>query len=199
MLDSIKQKLEQINLIDKTKYKKAGVLIIIQKDETDGEYNLLFTKRSSNLSTHSGEVSFPGGKWEEHDSSLYDTALRESNEEINLDLNNIEKLGSLNFLLSRHKIEVHPFVGFLSNTQEFKGNFEIDEIFTVPINFLLDSSNISYKDFKRNNLKVYIPSWVYNGNKIWGLTAMIAADFLNICFDASIKTNFDLIRVYDEY
>jgi 8-oxo-dGTP pyrophosphatase MutT (NUDIX family) len=77
MLDSIKQKLEQINLIDKTKYKKAGVLIIIQKDETDGEYNLLFTKRSSNLSTHSGEVSFPGGKWEEHDSSLYDTALRE--------------------------------------------------------------------------------------------------------------------------
>ena len=199
MLDSIKQKLEQINLIDKTKHKKAGVLIIIQKDQTDGEYNLLFTKRSSNLSTHSGEVSFPGGKWEEHDSSLYDTALRESNEEINLDLNNIEKLGSLNFLLSRHKIEVHPFVGFLTNTQEFKGNFEIDEIFTVPINFLLDSSNISYKDFKRNNLKVYIPSWVYNGNKIWGLTAMIAADFLNICFDASIKTNFDLIRVYDEY
>ena len=165
MLDSIKQKLEQINLIDKTKHKKAGVLIIIQKDETDGEYNLLFTKRSPNLSTHSGEVSFPGGKWEEHDSSLYDTALRESNEEINLDLNNIEKLGSLNFLLSRHKIEVHPFVGFLTNTQEFKGNFEIDEIFTVPISFLLDPSNVSYKDFKRNNLKVYIPSWVYNGKK----------------------------------
>ena len=92
-----------------------------------------------------------------------------------------------------------PFVGFLTNTQEFKGNFEIDEIFTVPISFLLDPSNVSYKHFKRNNLKVYIPSWVYNGNKIWGLTAMIAADFLNICFDASIKTNFDLIRTYDEY
>ena len=81
---------------------------------------------------------------------MYDTALRESNEEINLDLNNIEKLGSLNFLLSRHKIEVHPFVGFLTNTQEFKGNFEIDEIITDPISFLLDSTNISYKDFKRN-------------------------------------------------
>ena len=93
MLDSIKQKLEQINLIDKTKYKKAGVLIILLEDERDGEYKLLFTKRSSNLSTHSGEVSFPGGMREEHDSCLYDTALRESNEEINLDLNNIEKLG----------------------------------------------------------------------------------------------------------
>ena len=96
MLDSIKQKLEQINLIDKTKYKKAGVLIILLEDERDGEYKLLFTKRSSNLSTHSGEVSFPGGMQEEHDSSLYDTALRESNEEINLDLNNIEKLGRFN-------------------------------------------------------------------------------------------------------
>ena len=199
MLDSIKQKLEQINLIDKTKHKKAGVLIIIQKDQTDGEYNLLFTKRSSNLSTHSGEVSFPGGKWEEHDSSLYDTALRESNEEINLDLNNIEKLGSLNFLLSRHKIEVHPFVGFLTNTQEFKGNFEIDEIFTVPISFLSDSKNVTYKEFNRKDLKVYIPSWVYNGNRIWGLTAMITADFLNICFNASINTDLDLIRNYDEY
>ncbi len=199
MLDSIKQKLEQINLIDKTKYKKAGVLIILLEDERDGEYKLLFTKRSSNLSTHSGEVSFPGGMQEEHDSNLYDTALRESNEEINLDLNNIEKLGRFNFLLSRHKIEVHPFVGILCNPQEFKGNYEIDEIFNVPISFLLDKSNISYKEFKRSNLKVYIPSWVYNGNRIWGLTAMIAADFLNICFDASIKTNFDLIRTYDEY
>ena len=59
--------------------------------------------------------------------------------------------------------------------------------------------NITYKEFKKNDLKLYIPSWVYNGNKIWGLTAMIAADFLNICFDASIKTDFDLIRKYDEY
>ena len=59
--------------------------------------------------------------------------------------------------------------------------------------------NITYKEFNENELKLYIPSWVYNGNKIWGLTAMIAADFLNICFDASIKTDFDLIRKYDEY
>ena len=59
--------------------------------------------------------------------------------------------------------------------------------------------NITYKEFKKNELKLYIPSWVYNGNKIWGLTAMITADFLNICYDASIKTDFDVIRKYDEY
>ena len=199
MLDSIKQKLEQINLTDPTKYKKAGVLILLIKDNDDEEYKILFTKRSEQLKTHSGEVSFPGGKWEEGDSNLYQTALRESNEEINLDMKNVTKLGPLNFLLSRHKIEVNPFVGYLNQLQDFKGNFEIDEIFTVPISFLMNEENIEYKEFNRKDLKVYIPSWVYNGNRIWGLTAMIAADFLNICFEANIDTNLDLIRGYDQY
>jgi 8-oxo-dGTP pyrophosphatase MutT (NUDIX family) len=199
MLDSIKQKLEQINLTDPTKYKKAGVLILLIKDNDDEEYKILFTKRSEQLKTHSGEVSFPGGKWEEGDSNLYQTALRESNEEINLDIQNVTKLGPLNFLLSRHKIEVNPFVGYLNQLQDFKGNFEIDEIFTVPISFLMNEENIEYKEFNRNDLKVYIPSWVYNGNHIWGLTAMIAADFLNICFDAPTKTDINLFRTYDEY
>ena len=199
MLDSIKQKLEQINLTDPTKYKKAGVLILLIKDKDDEEYKILFTKRSEQLKTHSGEVSFPGGKWEEGDSNLYQTALRESNEEINLDIENVTKLGPLNFLLSRHKIEVNPFVGYLNQSQDFKGNFEIDEIFTVPISFLMNEENIEYKEFNRNDLKVYIPSWVYNGNRIWGLTAMIAADFLNICFDVPTKTDINLFRTYDEY
>ena len=199
MLDSIKQKLEQINLTDPTKYKKAGVLILLIKDNDDEEYKILFTKRSEQLKTHSGEVSFPGGKWEEGDSNLYQTALRESNEEINLDMENVTKLGPLNFLLSRHKIEVNPFVGYLNQSQDFKGNFEIDEIFAVPISYLMNEENIEYKEFNRKDLKVYIPSWVYNGNRIWGLTAMIAADFLNICFDAPTKTDINLFRTYDEY
>ena len=199
MLDSIKQKLKQINLIEATQYKKAGVLILLLKEDTDAEYKIVFTKRSTELKTHSGEVSFPGGKWEEADNSLYETALRESNEEINLNIENVTKLGNLNFLLSRHKIEVNPYVGYLNKFQEFEGNFEIEEIFTVPISFLSDSKNVTYKEFNRKDLKVYIPSWVYNGNRIWGLTAMITADFLNICFNASINTDLDLIRNYDEY
>ena len=199
MLDSIKQKLKQINLIDATKHKKAGVLILLLKKSEEEGYQLLFTKRSAHLNTHSGEVSFPGGKWEESDASLYETALRESKEEINLNLENVTKLGSLNFLLSRHKIEVNPFVGYLEKSQDFKGNFEIDDIFTVPLSFLMNHKNIIYKEFNRKDLKVYIPSWVYNGNRIWGLTAMIAADFLNICFDAPTKTDINLFRTYDEY
>ena len=199
MINSIKQKLEQINLIDTTDHKKAGVMIILLQNDNDSGIKILFTKRSSSLSTHSGEVSFPGGKWEEQDESLFDTAVRESYEEIGLEKNNMIKLGSLNFLLSRHKVEVNPFVGYLETKQVFEGNYEIDTIFTVPISFLTNPENISYKEFNRKDLKVSIPSWVYNGNHIWGLTAMITADFLNICFNASINTDLDLIRAYDDY
>ena len=199
MLDSIKQKLKQINPIDSTDYKKAGVLILLLHENDKEDMRILFTKRSSNLSTHSGEVSFPGGKWEEQDESLFDTAVRESYEEIGLKQNNMIKLGSLNFLLSRHKVEVNPFVGYLETEQVFEGNYEIDTIFTVPISFLTNPKNINYKEFNRKDLKVSIPSWVYNGNHIWGLTAMITADFLNICFNASINTDLDLIRAYDDY
>ena len=199
MIDSIKQKLELINLIEPTKYKKAGVLILLKKDIGSNEFRILFTKRSSKLSTHSGEVSFPGGMWEEKDTSLFDTAMRESNEEIGLKKKNVMDLGRMNYLLSRHKVEVNPFVGYLENNQEFIGNFEIDEIFDVPVSFLLNNNNIFYKEFKRNDLRISMPSWVYNGNRIWGLTALITADFLNMCFDAKIDTNVDLIRGYDQY
>ena len=199
MIDSIKQNLKQINLIEPTKYKKAGVLILLVKEDDSDEMNILFTKRSSDLSTHSGEVSFPGGMWEEIDSSLLDTALRESNEEIGLKAENVKNLGRMNYLLSRHKIEVNPYVGFLEHQQDFVGNFEIAEIFMVPVKFLIDTNNVIYKEFKRNDLRISMPSWVYNGMRIWGLTAMIAADFLNICFEANIDTNLDLIRGYDQY
>ena len=199
MIDSIKQNLKQINLIEPTKYKKAGVLILLVKGEDSDELNILFTKRSSDLSTHSGEVSFPGGMWEEIDSSLLDTALRESNEEIGLQIENVQNLGRMNYLLSRHKIEVHPYVGFLKRDQDFIGNFEIEEIFMVPVNFLIESNNVIYKEFKRNDLRISMPSWVYIGMGIWGLTAMIAADFLNICFESIIDSNLDLIRGYDQY
>ena len=104
MLDSIKQKLEKLNPIESTSLKKAGVLIgILYHDEYINNPEIIFTQRSTKLSTHSGEVSFPGGKWDEQDKNLYETALRESNEEINLNTEDVVLAGSLNYLVSKHK------------------------------------------------------------------------------------------------
>ena len=199
MIDSIKQKLEKLNLLKPSSFKKAGVFIgILNFDEFKDDPHILFTKRSTKVSTHSGEVSFPGGKWEEGDQDLYQTSLRESFEEINLNTPDVIKLGALHYLISRHNIEVNPFIGLLQKKQNFIANDEIEDIFSVPLSYLLDKENAIKNELERENTKLIIPSWVYNEQKIWGLTAMITADFLNICFDADIPMDIDIIRAnYD--
>jgi 8-oxo-dGTP pyrophosphatase MutT (NUDIX family) len=184
-----------------TDFKKAGVFIgILNFDKYAEDPHIVFTQRSTQLSSHSGEVSFPGGKWEEGDKDLYDTALRESNEEINLNRDDVIGLGNLPYLISRHKIEVHPYVGIITKEQNFVGNYEISEIFSVPISFLLDIQNAKMHDKIKGDIDLKIPSWEYNNQRIWGLTAMITADFINICFDGNIPTKLDKIREqYDSY
>ena len=200
MLDSIKQKLEKLNPIESTSLKKAGVLIgILYHDEYINNPEIIFTQRSTKLSTHSGEVSFPGGKWDEQDINLYETALRESNEEINLNAEDVVLAGSLNYLVSKHKIEVNPYVGLITKKQNLVDNDEIEKIFTVPLEFLTDKKNAKLHKIERKNRNVIVPSWVYNDQIIWGLTAMITADFVNTCFDAGIEEDLDIIREQYDY
>ena len=123
---------------------------------------------------------------EEVDADLYQTALRESNEEMNLDPLIVDKIGRLDYLVSRYDIEVNPFVGVIREKPNLVGNAEIEEIFDVPIEYLLDKNNMTTQTFQRDNMKLEMPTWYYNEQKIWGLTAMITADLLNRCFDANI-------------
>ena len=200
MLDSVKQKLEKLNPIESTSLKKAGVLIgILYHDEYINNPEIIFTQRSTKLSTHSGEVSFPGGKWDEQDKNLYETALRESNEEINLNTEDVVLAGSLKYLVSKHKIEVNPYVGLITKKQNLVDNDEIEKIFTVPLEFLTDKKNAKLHKIERKNRNVIVPSWVYNDQIIWGLTAMITADFVNTCFDAGIEEDLDIIREQYDY
>ena len=200
MLDSIKQKLEKLNPIEPTSLKKAGVFIgILYHDEYINNPEIIFTQRSTKLSTHSGEVSFPGGKWDEQDKNLYETALRESNEEINLNTEDVVLAGSLNYLVSKHKIEVNPYVGLITKKQNLVDNDEIEKIFTVPLEFLTDKKNAKLHKIERKNRNVIVPSWVYNDQIIWGLTAMITADFVNTCLDAGIEEDLDIIREQYDY
>ena len=198
MIDSIKQKLEKLNPIKPTSLKKAGVFIgILYHDEFIENPEVIFTQRSAKVSTHSGEVSFPGGKWEEGDKDLYETSLRESNEEINLNINDVTYLGSLNYLISKHKIEVNPYIGLVTKKHNFIDNDEIAHTFTVPLDFLIN--NAREHNIERKNTNVIVPSWVYNDQTIWGLTALITADFINTCFDKVIKADLDIIREQYDY
>ena len=188
MIEDIKYKLNLHNSEKPSGQPQASVLIAILNY---GKYiespEIIFTQRSSHLSTHSGEVSFPGGKADKTDPSLFDTALRESNEEINLNSKDVTELGKLNYLISRHKIEVNPFIASVDQPQALQPNEEIQEIFTVPLDFLLDPNNIQRENIERHGNVWLVPTWNIKDQKIWGLTAMITVNFLNVCFDANIE------------
>ncbi len=188
MIEEIKYKLNSSNSEKPSGRPQASVLIAILNY---GEYiespELIYTQRSGHLSTHSGEVSFPGGKAEDVDASLFDTALRESNEEMSLNGEDVTMLGKLNYLISRHKIEVNPFIATVDKAQDLEANEEIQEIFTVPLSFLLDPKNIKRESIERQGSVWEVPTWSLKNQKIWGLTAMITVNFLNVCFDANIE------------
>ncbi len=188
MIEEMKYKLNSDNSEKPSGRPQASVLIAILNY---GEYienpELIYTQRSNHLSTHSGEVSFPGGKADDSDTSLFETALRESNEEMSLKSEDVTELGKLNYLISRHKIEVNPFVATIDRPQDLKPNEEIQEIFTVPLKFLLDPANIERESIERQGSVWEVPTWNLKNQKIWGLTAMITVNFLNVCFDASIE------------
>ena len=188
MIEEIKYKLNSSNSEKPSGRPQASVLIAILNY---GEYiespELIYTQRSGHLSTHSGEVSFPGGKAEDGDVSLFDTALRESNEEMSLNGEDVTMLGKLDYLISRHKIEVNPFIATVDKPQDLEANEEIQEIFTVPLSFLLDVKNIKRESIERQGSVWEVPTWSLKNQKIWGLTAMITVNFLNVCFDANIE------------
>jgi len=188
MIEEMKYKLNSGNSEKPSGRPQASVLIAILNY---GEYienpELIYTQRSNHLSTHSGEVSFPGGKADDSDASLFETALRESNEEMSLKSEDVTELGKLNYLISRHRIEVNPFVATIDRPQDLKPNEEIQEIFTVPLKFLLDPANIERESIERQGSVWEVPTWNLKNQKIWGLTAMITVNFLNVCFDASIE------------
>ncbi len=188
MIEEIKYKLNLNNSEKPSGRPQASVLIaILNYGKFIGSPELIYTQRSSHLSTHSGEVSFPGGKAEKTDLNLFGTALRESNEEMGLKSEDVTELGKLNYLISRHKVEVNPFVASIDQPQTFKPNEEIQEIFTVPLDFLLDPNNIQRERIERQDDVWQVPTWNIKNQKIWGLTAMITVNFLNVCFDANIE------------
>ncbi|CAG8511311.1 13024_t:CDS:2 [Funneliformis mosseae] len=145
----------------------------------DGKPSVLFTIRSLNLKTHTGEVSFPGGKKESTDSSLESTALRETCEEIGIPTSQIDVLGKDSTLPNKDRtIKVHPFIGIIKHPIDIKKvNFNKDEVygvFSVTLKDLLNKDKRRLERFRDSKIKYPVfatPKEI--GLEIWGLTAFI--------------------------
>ena len=152
-----------------------------------GEYHILFTRRSNQVAHHKGQVSFPGGAFSEGDCSLLDTALRESWEEIGLEAGDVEILGELDDTPTVSSgFAISPFVALIPYPYEFKvSHEEIDEIFDVPISALLSKAKVRQESRVVLGEIVTAFSYEYGGRVIWGATAGIVKQFLEIWQSAS--------------
>ena len=155
----------------------AGILVPILERET---LSVLLTKRASHLKHHPGQVSFPGGRYEKNDHSLTQTALRESEEEIGLKAEQVKVFGRLPLYRTISHYEITPFVGMVSEPFVWDPDKnEVEEIFEVPLTFLLEDSNYHIETVSRGNetRQVYFIFW--EGHTIWGATASILKTLSN--------------------
>ena len=148
----------------------ASVLVPIVARET--EPTVLFTRRTEHLKSHSGQISFPGGRAEANDRTAEGTALRETWEEIGLPAERVELLGRLSDYHTRTGYRITPVVGLVQPPFELLADAnEVAEIFEVPLAFLLDARNHlrHSRDFQGQHRQFFaIPFADYY---IWGATA----------------------------
>lgn len=158
---------------------EAGVLVAVT-DESDPK--VLLTRRSQQLSSHRGEVAFPGGKKDLEDRDIITTALREASEEVALPPEKVNIIGELDQVVSLHGYVVTPVLGLIKPNMEFIANpDELDAIFQVPISHFQQPPS---RYFERGTTR--IPSYDYEGFHIWGITAMMIVEMMNVCWDCNI-------------
>ncbi len=196
VLEDNLRKSDRIGIIgedeDFNKYAVAIPLVFI-----NNELNVLFQVRARNLNNQPGEISFPGGKIEENENSL-NAAIRETCEELNIDSNRIEILGSLDFLITQQNKIIYPYVIHIDEDTTIEpSKDEVDHIFFVPLQFFIESEPLiktiriymePEEEFPYSHMvgamgykwiggrsKVYI--YNYKDNIIWGMTAKIMNHF----------------------
>lgn len=164
-------------------HKVACVLaLIFPKDD---EWHLCFIERAHQHpdDKHAGQISFPGGKFDDNDYSFEDCALRETYEEIGVPPDNIGILGALTPLyVYVSNFLVHPFVGFTSEYPDFKPQLsEVSSIIELPIEHITKEKNKGKTDIHVRNITLSnTPYYNINGKKLWGATAMIVSELEQI-------------------
>ena len=149
--------------------KKAAVLFpVVCRDEL----TVLFTQRSSHLKNHAGQICFPGGRYEQSDISLKDTALRETEEEIGLSREHTRVVGNLQPFRTISGYEVTPYIGLVEPEFDLEVDAnEVADVFEVPLSYLVDKNNHISEQVRRNGIDYSLYFIPWEDTYIWGATA----------------------------
>ena len=165
--------------VDDPSLAPAGVMLLLYP--RDGEYVILLNKRSDLVEDHKGEVSFPGGRKDEGDRTLLDTALREASEEMGINPQDVVVLGELDDVATRTSYVVSTFVGTIPPSYCFSPNErEVAEVIEVPLRALKDESSHRGEARILDGQPVSNPAYAYGGHVIFGATARILSGFLKL-------------------
>ena len=163
--------------IQANKPKTAAVLALFYPNQKNN-VSILLTKRAIYNGTHSGQISFPGGKVEISDINLKETALRETYEEVGVlkkEINVIREITEV--YIPPSNFSVTPFVGILNYKPVFKVNSEVAKIIEIPFSDLLDDNNIASISITNSYMKeTSVPCFNFDGSIIWGATAMMLSE-----------------------
>jgi len=166
-------------LIENPPFARAAVLVPLFKK--GGDCHIIFTKRTDTVRYHKGEISFPGGVFDEGDLELQRTVLREAFEEIGLKENDVQIIGVLDDIVTITQFIVTPFIGLLPYPYPFKlSSIEIAELIEVPMAALLDEDCFSEREIIRGTGKEVVYAYQYENHIIWGATARILKQFLDL-------------------
>ncbi len=158
---------------------KAGVLILLYP--VNGRFHVALTLRSDRVAHHQAQISFPGGS-NDPGESLVETALREAREELNIAPDSLRVLGELTPLyVPPSNYCIFPFVAVADHRPDFQAaSDEVAEIIEVPLDHLLNPGSVKREHWTIHGVGVEVPFFLYGGHKIWGATAMILAELLEI-------------------
>jgi 8-oxo-dGTP pyrophosphatase MutT (NUDIX family) len=160
---------------------RAAVLLPLY--DAKGGLHILFTRRSDLVEHHKGQISFPGGAYDESDPDLRFTAVRETWEEIGVATDHVEVIGQLDEMVTVSNFLVRPFVGRITEPAPYPfvhSEFEVAEILEVPLDHLRDEANVVSEPRIYQGRQIIAYSFYWRDHVIWGATARILKQFLEL-------------------
>ena len=159
--------------------RRSAVLLLLYCK--DGEYTILFNKRTHKVEFNKGEICFPGGGMDDGDAGFLETALRETHEEMGISPASVTVLGELDETTTQAGFVIRPFVGTIPYPYEFRpSEDEVAEVLEAPVSSLMDGRNV--EDAHWAHSKVYS----FGEHKIFGATARILEQFLDAVGDLGL-------------